>query len=53
MPNAEPLFVFLYQFGSLWAVGLIGVAALVARRWRLAATLPLTLGNGSSGACSV
>src|SRR4029079_6377168 len=42
MPDAlSPLFVFLYRFGSLWAVGLVGVAALVARRWRLARDLAL------------
>ncbi len=37
LPNAlAPLFEFLYRFGALWAVGLVVVAALVARRWRLA-----------------
>ncbi|MGZ6962620.1 MAG: lysylphosphatidylglycerol synthase domain-containing protein [Acidimicrobiia bacterium] len=37
LPNAlEPLFQILYRFGALWAVGLVVIAALVARRWRLA-----------------
>src|ERR1700712_3128509 len=37
LPNAlAPLFEILYRFGALWAVGLVVVAALVARRWRLA-----------------
>jgi uncharacterized membrane protein YbhN (UPF0104 family)/tRNA A-37 threonylcarbamoyl transferase component Bud32 len=37
LPDAlAPLFEFLYRFGALWAVGLVVVAALVARRWRLA-----------------
>ena len=37
LPDAlAPVFEFLYQFGALWAVGLVVVAALVARRWRLA-----------------
>ena len=43
LPDAlSPVFVFLYRFGTLWAVGLIGVAALVARRWRLARDLVLS-----------
>lgn len=37
LPNSlAPLFEFLYRFGALWALGLVVVAALVARRWRLA-----------------
>ena len=37
LPDAlAPLFEFLYRFGALWALGLVVVAALVARRWRLA-----------------
>src|SRR3954469_23539519 len=37
LPNQlAPLFQLLYRFGALWAVGLVVVAALVARRWRLA-----------------
>ncbi len=37
----EPLFRALQGLGALWAVGLIGAAALVARRWRLARDLSL------------
>ncbi len=33
------LFRLLYRFGALWALGLIVLAALVARRWRLARDL--------------
>ncbi len=37
LPDAlAPVFEFLYRFGALWALGLVVVAALVARRWRLA-----------------
>lgn len=37
LPDAlSPFFEILYRFGALWAVGLVVVAALVARRWRLA-----------------
>jgi uncharacterized membrane protein YbhN (UPF0104 family)/tRNA A-37 threonylcarbamoyl transferase component Bud32 len=37
LPDAlAPLFELLYRFGALWALGLVVVAALVARRWRLA-----------------
>ncbi len=32
-------FTLLYRFGALWAVGLVVLAALVARRWRLARDL--------------
>jgi uncharacterized membrane protein YbhN (UPF0104 family) len=32
----ETLFELLYRLGALWALGLIVLAALVARRWRLA-----------------
>jgi len=32
---------FLYQIGTLWALGLVLVAALLARRWRLARDLLL------------
>lgn len=32
----SPFFEVLYRFGALWAVGLVVVAALVVRRWRLA-----------------
>ncbi len=32
----ESLFRLLYDLGALWALGLVVVAALVARRWRLA-----------------
>jgi glycosyltransferase 2 family protein len=45
LPNAlAPLFKLLYQFGALWAVGLVVVAALVARRWRLARDLAIAGG---------
>jgi len=33
--DLEPLFRALYRLGTLWAVGLVVVAALVGRRWRL------------------
>jgi uncharacterized membrane protein YbhN (UPF0104 family)/tRNA A-37 threonylcarbamoyl transferase component Bud32 len=37
LPDAlKPFFELLYRFGALWAVGLVVVAALFARRWRLA-----------------
>ena len=37
LPDAlAPFFKLLYRFGALWALGLVVVAALVARRWRLA-----------------
>ena len=36
-----PLFRGLYRIGALWAVGLVAVAALVGRRWRLARDLLL------------
>ncbi|HEX7521514.1 MAG TPA: lysylphosphatidylglycerol synthase domain-containing protein, partial [Acidimicrobiia bacterium] len=40
LPNGlAPLFRGLYRLGTLWAVGLVVVAALVARRWRLALVL--------------
>ena len=32
----QSFFRLLYRFGALWALGLIVLAALVARRWRLA-----------------
>jgi undecaprenyl-diphosphatase len=35
----KSFFHTLYRFGALWAVGLVVVAALVARRWRLARDL--------------
>ncbi len=34
-----PLFRSFYRLGALWAVGLVAVAALVGRRWRLARDL--------------
>ena len=37
--DLEPLFRALYRLGTLWAVGLVVVAALVGRRWRLARDL--------------
>ena len=39
----EPLFRAFYRLGTLWAVGLVVVAALVGRRWRLGRDL-LTAG---------
>ncbi len=37
LPNQlETFFRLLYALGALWALGLVVVAALVARRWRLA-----------------
>ncbi len=37
LPDAlAPLFTLLYRFGALWALALVVVAALFARRWRLA-----------------
>lgn len=42
LPNGlAPLFRGLYRLGTLWAVGLVVVAALVARRWRLALVLSI------------
>ena len=44
LPNwLLPVFRNLYRLGALWAVGLVVVAALVGRRWRLARDL-LTAG---------
>jgi uncharacterized membrane protein YbhN (UPF0104 family) len=34
-------FVAVFKFGSLWALGLVVVAGLVARRWRLAAAIAI------------
>ena len=40
LPNwLLPVFRSLYRLGALWAVGLVVVAALVGRRWRLARDL--------------
>jgi undecaprenyl-diphosphatase len=37
LPDAlAPLFTILYRFGALWALALVVIAALLARRWRLA-----------------
>jgi glycosyltransferase 2 family protein len=42
LPNwLLPVFRNLYRLGALWAVGLVVVAALVGRRWRLARDLLL------------
>lgn len=41
--DLDPLFRALYRLGTLWAVGLVVVAAVVGRRWRLARDL-LTAG---------
>jgi undecaprenyl-diphosphatase len=36
LPNSlQSLFTGIYRLGALWAVGLVGAAALIARRWRL------------------
>ncbi|HXY91198.1 MAG TPA: hypothetical protein VEP49_01860, partial [Acidimicrobiia bacterium] len=35
----DPVFLALYRLGVLWAIGIVVVAALVARRWRLARDL--------------
>lgn len=40
----QSFFDTLYRFGSLWAVGLVGAAALLAGRWRLARDLVLSGG---------
>ena len=37
----EPLFRVLLRLGALWALGLVGAAALIGRRWRLARDLLL------------
>jgi len=43
LPNGlHPLAAALYRLGALWAVGLVAVAALGARRWRLARDLSLS-----------
>lgn len=42
----DSLFTAAYQLGTLWAVAIIIVAALVARRWRLARDL-LIAGSGA------
>lgn len=39
--DLEPLFRTLYGIGTLWAVGIILIAALIGRRWRLARDLTL------------
>ena len=45
LPNwFDSLFTAGYQFGTLWAVAIIVVAALVARRWRLARDLVIAGG---------
>ena len=43
LPNGfEDLFRLLYGAGTLWALGLVLVAALVGRRWRLARDLAVS-----------
>jgi uncharacterized membrane protein YbhN (UPF0104 family)/tRNA A-37 threonylcarbamoyl transferase component Bud32 len=43
LPNGlHTLAAALYRLGALWAVGLVAVAALGARRWRLARDLSLS-----------
>ncbi len=40
LPNyLDSLFRLVFTLGALWAVGLVAVAAIVARRWRLARDL--------------
>ena len=39
--DLAPVFRALYRLGTLWAVGLVVVAALVGRRWRLGRDLLL------------
>jgi uncharacterized membrane protein YbhN (UPF0104 family) len=42
LPNQlESFFRLLYAFGALWALGLVVVAAVVVRRWRLARDLAI------------
>ena len=42
LPNdLSTLFRGLYAFGTLWALGIVVFAAVVARRWRLARDLAL------------
>lgn len=41
LPDLAPLARTLRWFGTMWTVGLVGVAALVVRRWRLARDLVL------------
>jgi len=42
LPDAlTSLFTLFYRAGALWAVGIVVVAALVARRWRLARDLAI------------
>ena len=50
----ESFFRLLYALGALWALGLVVVAALVARRWRLARDLAIggRRGLGRSAASS-
>ena len=43
LPDAlNSLFSLLYRLGALWALGVIVIAALVARRWRLARDLAIS-----------
>jgi undecaprenyl-diphosphatase len=45
LPNdLRTLFTTLYRVGGLWAVGIVIVAALVGRRWRLARDLAIAGG---------
>ena len=37
--DLQPAFEALYWVGTLWSVLVIGTAALIARRWRLARDL--------------
>jgi undecaprenyl-diphosphatase len=37
--RVDPVFLALYRLGVLWAIGILVVAVLVARRWRLARDL--------------
>ncbi len=40
--DLSSLFTLLYRLGALWAVGIVVIAALVARRWRLARDLAIS-----------
>jgi undecaprenyl-diphosphatase len=42
--DLNSLFTLMYRAGALWAVGIVVVAALVARRWRLARDLAIAGG---------
>jgi len=45
----QSFFATLYRFGGLWVVALVGAAALLAGRWRLARDLVVSGGLGAPG----